>query len=1191
MLEGLAGSALIAAAEAAVQHLLATRDGRQRINQILQPIEGAGRTAAKDWLADPRTAHLLVSEDTESLLQAELRLRDAVLAAGGEVPDDLAVTVRAASRLLVERLPSVPEIRAVGLQLARQHESAERQRSEQLELLRETRADVAVLRAATRSPIRALHPRVAELLLRADDHAAAQHATRVLREVPTSAGLDALLESLGECMDPLVWEAIAHYAALRAWHATSQSIFQAAAERSAHPERLHLWAAWQANTHGDVDAARAILEDCQQGRSDRFYLAVAAYIDGSDFVDVDDVDFTDSDDLLVALVAIESLSKRGNNDRALDIVARWRDAAPTPGTKAVEASLRWVRQVPAVERLSQLQLSLDLSLDAWHEMHALGLPARLAGSTAVQVAVDLNAPERVREIVTATNPFRAEELGDSDVAAQAQMALELLQEEGDLGDQLSEFDRRLFELMRPVVSSIDAPHPPTDDLLELLELATSPTQKARALLVLARSGYVDESGELERLRAEHPGNAALVEAAYLSATGDPDGAAAKLRPFAPDHFGAATELVHVYESADRPLDALSAALDVWDRDRDPMFITHAAGLLADPPTAIAADERLVERMQNAVSEAQSSLGQRARLGGLFEALTVVYLNRGQFSRALTSANNLHALNPGANSRWRIALCHAALGNHVDAWATLAPGNDVPRPRNDSELRLLAALIHSQAKDPSAVDALLAYAPLAQDPDIQGIALLSAQGALDRCGASEGLARRVWEAIHGFALANPESTVIQVLKIDTDDPLGSITRQFPHLRRGLSAEERRFNGQVLSGRLPYTLAGAVVRKSPTALLSARSGPLHAASGHLLTRQRERAAARAAVGQRVALDITALAVLADLHEAGCVDLAAFVRPFVATPIAQDVASHANDQVGSGVFAPTSNPAAPVTIIEHSEDEQRRQMRRQQAMQVMASRLPKEVVIGATSVVEPRSDMNDQEYVAWAGGEAAHRNGVPLWADDDVLRQVLRNAGVDTFNTRALADALLSEGRIDRSQHAAIRDAFRDAWVTDLPATINEAIERVETGHADGKDVLALRLPGWWAAARHRQLLHWVELFAALNRHNPSVVPEWFGNASVGLVLLEGGSSVAAGRFLLMLLSALPGLRSQADAIVEATNQCLWCIPAELTTADIGVAARGLGSTQDVADAVNLIDETLGSSSVGRAAREALAAGEVT
>lgn len=1157
-------NAVSGAGQLAIQKYLESRKGRERIQQLFSSLPRSSRRAAETWLEDPVVGRLLTAGGDEFLSAAELRLRDAISAAGHDAPERLRPIVTAASHLLVEQMPATPEIRRVRDELKKDIEDAQTATENAMrQALAEERQSVR--RTAL---VAGVHPRVRGLLEKAHDTASASKALELIAARPTRAGVLQLADRLTACDDPAVWEALAHYAAFRHWNTEASGLAERAAGVSAAPERLLVWSAWFAHSDDDPDRVEELMARARSGDDGAVLLrAASSFFREESFTEADALEFSTHDDFLVGVICLDSMLKSNDLQAAEELVQRWRSQSDSTTSRTMAAQVHWARALQSYgpERLRQHQAALELATDAWEELHSYGLPAPNPARVAVLVGTALQRLHVVREIAGVGNPHRAEELADPDVAAHAQLAMEILQEEG-VQEHLSEFDRRVFDIMGPAALLDDAVHPSLEQLQQLSALATTSQQRARALLMMANAGHRDEAA-LGRLRTEDPTGASIVEAAYLSATGNHAAAAARLRPIALQHAGAGTQLVRAYELANQPMDAADAALAVWERHGDPMFLTHAAHLLAEEQEA---PEPLVERLRNGLIEAQARLDDVDRISTLLEALVVIHINRVEYHRAASFAGALHDLTPGDHSRWRVALTQTLLGNYRAAWEALTTGGSIPRPRSDEELRLLSVLVDAEAQDSAPAVELLGLAQRANDSEVEASAILVCQRVALRVN-DEGLSRDVAEALHGFVTSHPDSETIRALPFDEADPLAAFR---PNLTE-LTNAHREFERLRLIGRIPFLWGAIVARRSPAELLAARDDyPLFAAAQTLITRQRERAVAEAALGSAVSVDITTLHVLAELRAAGCQEIAAFVDAFLATPIAHDVAAHANDPVGEIVVYPTFDSSRP-GIVRLTADDQRRRERRQRLMREVSDELGRHVLTGELTVFE-RDDIGNEEYVVCAAAEAAIRRRVPLWADDAAMREMMREAGVASFGTRDLLDALKTKGLIDAEAHQAARAALRKAGVTDLPSTIKEVLARVRAGAVEPTDTAAIRLPGWWAMYGNTVLDRWTALVAALVDEDPGAVPSWFANACVGLALNGGGDKPAV--LLLLLVLEVPALRQHVDDLVAAANSLLWCVPTTISAEHLWTAAELIAEQADSADPGEVLEMALGESRIG-------------
>ncbi len=102
-----------------------------------------------------------------------------------------------------------------------------------------------------------------------------------------------LADRIAECSDASVWEALAHYAALRQWNEIASDLAERAGRVSAHPERLWVWAAWFAHHAGDTARAQELAGRAEAaGDTSVLRRAVTAFFDSERFIDAAALDFS-----------------------------------------------------------------------------------------------------------------------------------------------------------------------------------------------------------------------------------------------------------------------------------------------------------------------------------------------------------------------------------------------------------------------------------------------------------------------------------------------------------------------------------------------------------------------------------------------------------------------------------------------------------------------------------------------------------------------------------------------------------------------------------------------------------------------------------------------------------------------------------------------------------------------------------
>jgi hypothetical protein len=1133
-------SVLIAAGQLAASRYLTSSEYRKDRRRMKRSVTGRrSRRAALRWLTSTAAESLVLSQDHVTSRAAEESLRGVLVEAGGNPDEARSFLLSARQFLEVHYLTGVDAARRANLE---QDDRLE-QRLGDLQEVIERLPDRDPATRGARLPWARI-----ERLVSGCDTQLQRRIRHVITEVPTRKGYEQFVADVRAELGAEVVEALALYAAVRRWFDLASNLFEFAAGRSAHPERLLARAAWHAHHAGDGERVRHLRVsfenwDSPVGR------AICAAVAGDEFEDeltgtVPDF-LNDPDAVLLTYFAVEALSRAGRNETALRLVEQALRHEDGFGLRVAELELRRLLALDAdvTQRDALLRGIASDATELRAAVHEHGLPAPGATRTLVLTLIELNEYTALSALMN--QRWVRDEVNDVEVAGLLAMAFVAQggTEEG-IGVELNDFYRAYFKYFPHTLEGRPT-RPPSDEELErLLVLASNDTELVRALLLMAHCGRTDES-RVNEVRRRQPDSAAVIEAAHLAAHGRHDEAAAVLRPHAATSAGAASQLALTLNAYGRVADAVDAALDVWENFADTALLVWATERLADMPKP---PLRVAERLRRAAGRASQGLDDERR-GMLLEGLFVINMNTGRPEHARDNALSLRALVDTPHAAWRLITAEWALGNRERSWELLSEGDGLLAPRTDFEVQLAALLADSAQDGHEYVPSLLEMSDRASDPDVRATVLLACQRLVDRHPSPGELGRETWDRINAFADRYPDSPVIQRFEVDPNDPIAAIRLQM----RDRDNTDPEVSRLVTTGQFPLTFAAPRFGRTPASVLNSRSNvPLHAASQSLLGRQRDRSAAEAALHGEVVLDLTAAHVLGLLHTAGGPDLARFFRLVVPASAAHDALSHTHEPLSVGTFVPTGDPSSPVTLLDFTDEERRRQGARQQALAHVVGLAVRRPDPDSVSLLGARGQVVPTEHLAWLPMELAKRTGIPLWCDDAATRVWARREGIATFSTRSVADVLHRSGALQDEEHVQLREVLRASAVMDLPSRVDEFVEIASRADVGPDVTLQFRQPAWWRAAFNVAPGRIQRLLDVVVEVRPDEVATWIANMAVGLSLHRPDAKDVPARLVLYLLMRYPDLQHRTDEVITAVEGAVWCVPATLGDADLVRAA---------------------------------------
>ncbi len=545
-----------------------------------------------------------------------------------------------------------------------------------------------------------------------------------------------------------------------------------------------------------------------------------------------------------------------------------------------------------------------------------------------------------------------------------------------------------------------------------LDTAPDTPSLLRPLFALAYEAKSLPVETLERVRAELPEEATIVEAVAAQAQGLPAEAMSILDSL-PEPRQADPQIdvirTECLVAVGRTNEAVQTLDGLAERTGEAMFLLRATGVLEE---AGRSDDAIVfgERHLTGLGPADQQR-MRSRLIELaFDATDWVAVER-HATEGLAQGQV-----PQSQGRWALILALANQGKHRQAYDVLVDGP--LDARTDVHARLSAALRARFGTTAADANAVLDIADQYPDSEeIRATVLAEFMMMPSKANMPTTALGRFRQHLERFQQDFPESERLVAVPV-TDD----FAEVLDFMRRDPVPEEvRNLLRRVFAGDLPLGMASAVGRttyletvvRPPTGFRFAATTDLSAAGA-------ERAAATSALDDPgsivVDLSTVALLVAADLDPYDI--LGPLGELVVSGESARDAEmGRLNLERRPTMFTSTDHEGR-LTVDEIGEAEANRRAE-------LADRI-KRFVDDHCTVIEVQPDDSERLQSEWPFATAylvAKQRGMPLVADDVPVRQLAASESVPTFGTVAIAQA-------SGSYTSEFQDTLRRIAVADLP-----------------------------------------------------------------------------------------------------------------------------------------------------------------
>lgn len=672
-------------------------------------------------------------------------------------------------------------------------------------------------------------------------------------------------------------------------------------------------------------------------------------------------------------------------------------------------------------------------------------------------------------------------------------------------------------------------------------------ERLQALFQLARAGEI-HLPDHRQLLARYPDAAAELNALTLHAAGASEEATTALRQLARQSMSAAWALMEIHRDNGRIDQAVAVLRQAAQDYQDPDFNLEAAVMLARNDQTDDARAEINAVLASALPDWSG------RITALRIAAELAH-NTGDTPAAIRHLTAALDLDPAdLNTRWTLIHLRLSQGEDHAAWQLYRQHPDELDHRNAQDAR--AALhLHRQNSAAEVTVRLAVQAARRYSDDEAFVASAAAvamtAGAEDNA-LSDELAQDVRILTEDFVERFPDSE--RLWRIHEDSTEALIERMRDMLRVPDETRKARRELEVLIGRnnRPLGFLTTAAGASYAVALIQRTGmTLPAWDPDPIEHTTSVASAQAALGGTVTLEPSAAVALAALPAGIRPTLRGLFSRIIVTTDALDDARSARDRFNIGGRSGTI-----------SLDERTGQLNLQELTDEMADHYQAEAdailnILRAATLTPTPPRQRPAAQAAVSPGEpddeldigpapwlSAHdhalTSGTPLWSDDATLRNYIRKAGGAAFSTRALIDAAVNAGHLDRDQaDTAIRKLLH-ARIAAAPLIGDHILEMAEEEQwAVGAAAIHLNRPAHWqqpvtAYATYRAVL------TQIRTHQPNAAADWLYLAARGLALALAPTPDAAITPVAALLAATiadtGAVGTAACRLLEATRLAL-------------------------------------------------------
>ena len=676
------------------------------------------------------------------------------------------------------------------------------------------------------------------------------------------------------------------------------------------------------------------------------------------------------------------------------------------------------------------------SRDYFRDWHG---PSHLAVEVGMRARLFLGDPQSAVDLAMSSPNGGTTESEATEPAVQANLARAylMLGEFEEINNlQLSQIGESESALIRAMQAHALGDPAARLKLRKALALADDEPSRCRALLGLASFGEIDKAA-MSRVSAA---NAGLFQGVAAFHRGDLADAVTILFQYRFASFNHAHYLALAQYKTGNIDDAIETLTDAAEQLGIISLLEFAAEILVEHG-----------RLDEAESMATAALARVPSGPGVnrLRSLLVVIADRRQdwgamesFARAI-----VQEAPQDVGAAWRVVYALHRQSENRQAWAYLVAHDLLPF---DEDTARLAVAISSDVGAPDGdASRLLKIVDMYSDSEqVSGFALGALMSGGDSFILSDEQRSQFRELLEDFLARYPESDVLRAVSSDNPEAL---VEQLAAGQQALVEQTKPLVDQVRYGRVPYGVL-RIINDLPYAelLRSLPAVDLTAIPADPERRNRERQAAKNALGTRVAVDtsVAALGVHADL------DVKSMGAAFKSAFVADELIVDARVAVASASLPVAAilgfDPGLGQPIISEIDEEQRTAAINgaERVLDILYSwQHVKSGHLGPPAFVE---DTEDISFRPWdASLRVALARKCSLWCDDLALRVMAESEGIVAFGTWALYEVLLSLGE-DSSLPPPEEMKMRllRARIADVPISLEE-LERA-ADDSDGPDI---------------------------------------------------------------------------------------------------------------------------------------------
>ena len=940
----------------------------------------------------------------------------------------------------------------------------------------------------------------------------------------------------------LAWEAIAAF--LHSHELPGGGAARRVAVRLGSPrgDLYRLGDAHAAALDGNVDHAEMLLREAAADHP--LHEATRALVDGDAQTAVTaiiDSQACESQDPDVALGALLMLARARHDLGQLDEVRRVLEDAsrrfPDRGSLCLRQARLCVklaeqRRSEGIAQSGLLESAVKLGLEARDRYRGWGGRSAAAVAAATEALLLLDESEEVCDLATPGPEGQATqaEAADADVVTHRAHALLMLERH----DELDGLDWDLIDASEGALMVAHRARGRGDpDAAELMrkafDEAADDRRRLMALHGLALFGEVDEAA-LERIEGAGDQHKALIRAIAAFHREDYGGVVQLLAR----HAHATSMHAQIFARAQHSLgetdDAVETLAQAFERLGDASLHLDAVEILKEG-----------EKLQEAEALALRALGapmQRSDRRRLLCSLVEIVQSRHDWLAMEQHARKLLEEFPDETMAiWAIVHSQLSRSDGSAAWRVIAEHDAKPFDK-DTALCFIRAYL--AAEPASGTERLLDIAgEFARDEEVAGGALMALMLRADGTRMAEAERSRLAAALNSHFERFDEGQILRRFEFATvEDAIETMESLTP----APSLEQLQVLSLVRLGQAPYGLVRGLRMLPYAELLAAvAAGHLTAVSPDDEERERERDAARSALGGVVAADTSVAAVA--VHAGISIDeiTTAFKRVLIADDLVVDARSAvASTSLPVAGWAFTDPVAGGLRLTDTQEQHERLRDKVARLADILQRwrRVPSRGLAARWDDEAPGQEATDLSL--WdASMRVASNRQCALWCDDVALRRCARSEGIPAFGTYALWEVLTS--RADTSLSLTLADlkaSLLREGIADVPLTWDEltAIADADTTGRAAFNFLAR--PSSWT--RPPSTFQWYSkrLDQAAATEDASVVCGLLRAASSGF-----GTSVdpSMRRHALSDMLAVTVLRAQdlevVPALVLASRYACW------------------------------------------------------